>query len=229
MSAACPRGYGILGPQPAPAPLPGVRWHRTPHHPSRPPVPTAAPRNVAVHGATATQLDVTWEPPPLESQNGDIQGYKVRGPQGHRARLGVGSDPREVGTGVPGLPLPPWLFAHRPQQYRGAGAKLSRSAMSEGRLSSDARHSGHAWLVSLPGGTARTPAHQPPNASVGPRQVAMWPTLITTSVLTGCPVRKGPLRLGNLYLEILSDFGMMSHVTTGVGLSLRVTKPFRTP
>lgn len=40
-------------------------------------VPTAAPRNVAVHGATATQLDVTWEPPPLESQNGDIQGYKI--------------------------------------------------------------------------------------------------------------------------------------------------------
>ncbi|XP_064439713.1 protein sidekick-2 isoform X1 [Mirounga angustirostris] len=40
-------------------------------------VPTATPRNVAVHGATATQLDVTWEPPPLESQNGDIQGYKI--------------------------------------------------------------------------------------------------------------------------------------------------------
>eukprot|EP00071_Canis_lupus_P044900 XP_022278457.1 protein sidekick-2 [Canis lupus familiaris] len=40
-------------------------------------VPTAAPRNVAVHGATATQLDVTWEPPPLENQNGDIQGYKI--------------------------------------------------------------------------------------------------------------------------------------------------------
>ncbi|XP_057572172.1 protein sidekick-2 [Hippopotamus amphibius kiboko] len=40
-------------------------------------VPTAAPHNVAVHGATATQLDVTWEPPPLESQNGDIQGYKI--------------------------------------------------------------------------------------------------------------------------------------------------------
>ncbi|XP_023585201.1 protein sidekick-2 [Trichechus manatus latirostris] len=40
-------------------------------------VPTAAPQNVAVHGATATQLDVTWEPPPLESQNGDIQGYKI--------------------------------------------------------------------------------------------------------------------------------------------------------
>ncbi|XP_044531087.1 protein sidekick-2-like [Gracilinanus agilis] len=40
-------------------------------------VPTAPPQNVAVHGATATQLDVTWEPPPLEAQNGDIQGYKV--------------------------------------------------------------------------------------------------------------------------------------------------------
>ncbi|XP_061232916.1 protein sidekick-2 [Neopsephotus bourkii] len=40
-------------------------------------VPTAAPRNVAVQAATATQLDVTWEPPPVESQNGDIQGYKI--------------------------------------------------------------------------------------------------------------------------------------------------------
>nr|XP_045038349.2 protein sidekick-2 isoform X2 [Desmodus rotundus] len=40
-------------------------------------VPTTAPRNVAIHSPTATQLDVTWEPPPLESQNGDIQGYKI--------------------------------------------------------------------------------------------------------------------------------------------------------
>ncbi|NXW34850.1 SDK2 protein, partial [Phaetusa simplex] len=40
-------------------------------------VPTGAPQNVAVQAATATQLDVTWEPPPAESQNGDIQGYKV--------------------------------------------------------------------------------------------------------------------------------------------------------
>ncbi|ERE69192.1 protein sidekick-2 isoform 1, partial [Cricetulus griseus] len=40
-------------------------------------VPTAAPQNVAIHSATATQLDVTWEPPPLDSQNGDIQGYKI--------------------------------------------------------------------------------------------------------------------------------------------------------
>ncbi|NXS62977.1 SDK2 protein, partial [Brachypteracias leptosomus] len=40
-------------------------------------VPTGAPQNVAVQAATATQLDVTWEPPPPESQNGDIQGYKI--------------------------------------------------------------------------------------------------------------------------------------------------------
>ncbi|XP_075436193.1 LOW QUALITY PROTEIN: protein sidekick-2-like [Ascaphus truei] len=40
-------------------------------------VPTAPPQNVAIQSATAVQLDVTWEPPPLEAQNGDIQGYKV--------------------------------------------------------------------------------------------------------------------------------------------------------
>ncbi|KAK3559960.1 hypothetical protein QTP86_030316 [Hemibagrus guttatus] len=40
-------------------------------------VPTAPPQNVAIQSATATQLDVTWDPPPLDRQNGDIQGYKV--------------------------------------------------------------------------------------------------------------------------------------------------------
>ncbi|XP_023672749.2 protein sidekick-2 isoform X2 [Paramormyrops kingsleyae] len=40
-------------------------------------VPTAPPQKVAIQSATATQLDVTWEPPPLETQNGDIQGYKI--------------------------------------------------------------------------------------------------------------------------------------------------------
>ncbi|XP_046708916.1 protein sidekick-2-like isoform X2 [Silurus meridionalis] len=40
-------------------------------------VPTAPPQNVAVQSATATQLDVSWDPPPLDRQNGDIQGYKV--------------------------------------------------------------------------------------------------------------------------------------------------------
>ncbi|XP_063076857.1 protein sidekick-2-like [Engraulis encrasicolus] len=40
-------------------------------------VPTAPPQNVAIQSATATQLDVTWDPPPLDNQNGDIQGYKI--------------------------------------------------------------------------------------------------------------------------------------------------------
>lgn len=41
------------------------------------PVPTSPPQNVVVQSSTATQLDVTWDPPPLDAQNGDIQGYKV--------------------------------------------------------------------------------------------------------------------------------------------------------
>ncbi|KAM4525656.1 protein sidekick-2 isoform 3-T3 [Odontesthes bonariensis] len=40
-------------------------------------VPTAPPQNVAIQSATATQLDVTWNPPPVDAQNGDIQGYKI--------------------------------------------------------------------------------------------------------------------------------------------------------
>uniref|UniRef100_A0A665VQZ9 Sidekick cell adhesion molecule 2b n=1 Tax=Echeneis naucrates TaxID=173247 RepID=A0A665VQZ9_ECHNA len=40
-------------------------------------VPTGPPQNVAIQSATATQLDVMWDPPPVDAQNGDIQGYKV--------------------------------------------------------------------------------------------------------------------------------------------------------
>ncbi|KAM6904506.1 protein sidekick-2-like isoform 3-T3 [Xenentodon cancila] len=40
-------------------------------------VPTAPPQSVVVQSSTATQLDVTWDPPPLDAQNGDIQGYKI--------------------------------------------------------------------------------------------------------------------------------------------------------
>ncbi|XP_048465695.1 protein sidekick-1 [Rhincodon typus] len=40
-------------------------------------VPTRGPQNVKVHPLTATRLEVTWEPPPAESQNGKIQGYKI--------------------------------------------------------------------------------------------------------------------------------------------------------
>lgn len=73
-----PAGKTLVPPHPLHL-SPGSLSHLSPFHP---PVPTAAPRSVAVHGATATQLDVTWEPPPLENQNGDIQGYKVWGPAG---------------------------------------------------------------------------------------------------------------------------------------------------
>lgn len=44
------------------------------------PAPAMAPQNVEVHPLTASQLEVTWEPPPPESQNGVIQGYKVGPP-----------------------------------------------------------------------------------------------------------------------------------------------------
>uniref|UniRef100_A0A4W6G1J1 Sidekick cell adhesion molecule 2 n=1 Tax=Lates calcarifer TaxID=8187 RepID=A0A4W6G1J1_LATCA len=40
-------------------------------------VPTAPPQNVLIQSSTATQLDVMWDPPPLDAQNGDIQGYKI--------------------------------------------------------------------------------------------------------------------------------------------------------
>ncbi|KAJ4932428.1 hypothetical protein JOQ06_010850 [Pogonophryne albipinna] len=40
-------------------------------------VPTSPPQNVVIQSSTATQLDVTWDPPPLDAQNGDIQGYKI--------------------------------------------------------------------------------------------------------------------------------------------------------
>ncbi|XP_041725138.2 protein sidekick-2-like [Coregonus clupeaformis] len=40
-------------------------------------VPTAPPQTVTIQSSTATQLDVTWDPPPLDAQNGDIQGYKI--------------------------------------------------------------------------------------------------------------------------------------------------------
>lgn len=40
--------------------------------------PAMAPQNVQVTPLTASQLEVTWDPPPPESQNGNIQGYKAR-------------------------------------------------------------------------------------------------------------------------------------------------------
>ncbi|XP_053552733.1 protein sidekick-1 [Bombina bombina] len=39
--------------------------------------PVKPPQNVQVNPLTASQIDVTWDPPPASSQNGIIQGYKI--------------------------------------------------------------------------------------------------------------------------------------------------------
>nr|XP_015215986.1 PREDICTED: protein sidekick-1 isoform X1 [Lepisosteus oculatus]XP_015215987.1 PREDICTED: protein sidekick-1 isoform X1 [Lepisosteus oculatus] len=39
--------------------------------------PSVAPQNIQVNSLSSTQLEVIWEPPPVETQNGNIQGYKV--------------------------------------------------------------------------------------------------------------------------------------------------------
>ncbi|XP_069762286.1 protein sidekick-1 isoform X2 [Narcine bancroftii] len=40
-------------------------------------VPTRGPQDVRVRPLTATQLEIGWDPPPAEAQNGKIQGYKI--------------------------------------------------------------------------------------------------------------------------------------------------------
>uniref|UniRef100_A0A803TMX5 Sidekick cell adhesion molecule 1 n=1 Tax=Anolis carolinensis TaxID=28377 RepID=A0A803TMX5_ANOCA len=35
------------------------------------------PQNIQINALSASQLEVTWDPPPVDSQNGNIQGYKV--------------------------------------------------------------------------------------------------------------------------------------------------------
>lgn len=161
----------------------GIQDPGAPARPSRPPPPTRSPvvphpspplTPSSAHGSTPQRgrprrhghtagRDLGASPAGKpEWRHPGLQGTGSTGPRGQAEGQGQGS---------PGLLLPSWLFAHRPQQYRGAGAKLSLSAMSEGRLSSDARHSGLVWLVSLPGGMARTPAREPPTPASTP---AMW-------------------------------------------------------
>uniref|UniRef100_A0A8C9DA08 Sidekick cell adhesion molecule 1 n=1 Tax=Panthera leo TaxID=9689 RepID=A0A8C9DA08_PANLE len=60
--------YNIIGESPASAPVEVFVGEAA---------PAMAPQNVQVTPLTASQLEVTWEPPPPESQNGNIQGYKV--------------------------------------------------------------------------------------------------------------------------------------------------------
>ncbi|XP_040311696.1 protein sidekick-1 [Herpailurus yagouaroundi] len=60
--------YNIIGESPASAPVEVFVGEAA---------PAMAPQNIQVTPLTASQLEVTWEPPPPESQNGNIQGYKV--------------------------------------------------------------------------------------------------------------------------------------------------------
>nr|XP_023670687.1 protein sidekick-1 isoform X1 [Paramormyrops kingsleyae]XP_023670688.1 protein sidekick-1 isoform X1 [Paramormyrops kingsleyae] len=39
--------------------------------------PSLAPQNIQINALSSTQLEVVWEPPPVETQNGNIQGYKI--------------------------------------------------------------------------------------------------------------------------------------------------------
>ncbi|KAI4551854.1 hypothetical protein MJT46_018106 [Ovis ammon polii x Ovis aries] len=60
--------YNVIGEGPASAPVEVFVGEAA---------PAQAPQRVQVNPLTASQLEVTWEPPPPESQNGNIQGYKI--------------------------------------------------------------------------------------------------------------------------------------------------------
>ncbi|XP_012587400.1 PREDICTED: protein sidekick-1 isoform X1 [Condylura cristata] len=60
--------YNIIGESPASAPVEVFVGEAA---------PAMAPQNIQVNPLTASQLEVTWDPPPPESQNGNIQGYKI--------------------------------------------------------------------------------------------------------------------------------------------------------
>ena len=40
-------------------------------------VPTAAPQNIVAETESATSLHIRWDPPPEDTRNGDLLGYKV--------------------------------------------------------------------------------------------------------------------------------------------------------
>ncbi|XP_015282694.1 PREDICTED: protein sidekick-1 [Gekko japonicus] len=60
--------YNIVGESPASTPVEVFVGEAAPAMP---------PQNIQMNALSASQLEVTWEPPPLDSQNGNIQGYKV--------------------------------------------------------------------------------------------------------------------------------------------------------
>ncbi|GAA6109143.1 protein sidekick-1 isoform X5 [Tachysurus ichikawai] len=60
--------YNIIGESPASAPVEVFVGEAA---------PSVAPQNIQVNTVSSTQLEVQWEPPPVETQNGIIQGYKI--------------------------------------------------------------------------------------------------------------------------------------------------------
>lgn len=61
--------------------------------------PSAAPEGVSCESASSTSLRVSWRPPPIESQNGELAGYELR----YQRVSGAGS--RGQGQEVKGLPI----------------------------------------------------------------------------------------------------------------------------
>uniref|UniRef100_A0A8B9REK4 Sidekick cell adhesion molecule 1a n=1 Tax=Astyanax mexicanus TaxID=7994 RepID=A0A8B9REK4_ASTMX len=60
--------YNVIGESPASAPVEVFVGEAA---------PSVAPQNIQVNTMSSTQLEVQWEPPPVETQNGIIQGYKI--------------------------------------------------------------------------------------------------------------------------------------------------------
>ncbi|XP_039216202.1 protein sidekick-1 isoform X2 [Crotalus tigris] len=60
--------YNIIGESPASAPVEVYVGEAAPAMP---------PQNIHLSAVSASQLEITWDPPPVDSQNGIIQGYKV--------------------------------------------------------------------------------------------------------------------------------------------------------
>ncbi|XP_047663711.1 protein sidekick-1 isoform X3 [Tachysurus fulvidraco] len=60
--------YNVIGESPASAPVEVFVGEAA---------PSVAPQNIQVNTVSSTQLEVQWEPPPVETQNGIIQGYKI--------------------------------------------------------------------------------------------------------------------------------------------------------
>ncbi|XP_058891430.1 protein sidekick-1-like isoform X2 [Acipenser ruthenus] len=60
--------YNIIGESPSSAPLEVFVGEAA---------PSMAPQNIQVNPLTSSQLEIQWDAPPVETQNGNIQGYKI--------------------------------------------------------------------------------------------------------------------------------------------------------